>query len=103
MPAAPPSVLPPAPTLSPPQKEFATVFSPVNAPAETVPEAGDDTNQGLEVPELSLISKRSHWVLAQQRYAKSHRILANCRGAKDFRRFRNSQDGTWFSRSVLGA
>jgi hypothetical protein len=42
-------------------------------------------------------------VLAQQRYAKSHRILANCRGVKDFRRFRNSQDGTWFSRSVLGA
>jgi len=41
--------------------------------------------------------------LAQQRYAKSHRILANCRGVKDFRRFRNSQDGTWFSRSVLGA
>ncbi len=40
--------------------------------------------------------------LAQQRYAKSHRILANCRGVKDFRRFRNSQDGTWFSRSVLG-
>ena len=42
-------------------------------------------------------------MLAQQRYAKSHRILANCRGVKDFRRFRNSQDGTWFSRSVLGA
>ena len=42
-------------------------------------------------------------VLAQQRYAKSHRILANCRGVKDFRRFRNSQDGTRFSRSVLGA
>jgi hypothetical protein len=41
-------------------------------------------------------------VLAQQRYAKSHRILANCRGVKDFGRFRNSQDGTWFSRSVLG-
>jgi RNA-directed DNA polymerase len=39
----------------------------------------------------------------QQRYAKSHRILANCRAVKDFRRFRNSQDGTWFSRSVLGA
>jgi hypothetical protein len=42
-------------------------------------------------------------VLAQQRYAKSHRILANCRGVKDFRRFRNSQDGTWFSRRILGA
>jgi len=41
--------------------------------------------------------------LAQQRYAKSHRIFANSRGVKDFRRFRNSQDGTWFSRSVLGA
>jgi hypothetical protein len=41
--------------------------------------------------------------LAQQRYAKSHRILANCRGVKGFRRFRNSQDGTWFTRSVLGA
>jgi CubicO group peptidase (beta-lactamase class C family) len=41
--------------------------------------------------------------LAQQRYVKSHRILANCRAVKDFRRFRNSQDGTWFSRSVLGA
>ena len=41
--------------------------------------------------------------LAQQRYVKSHRILANYRGVKDFRRFRNSQDGTWFSRSVLGA
>jgi hypothetical protein len=40
--------------------------------------------------------------LAQQRYAKSHRILANCRGVKDFRRFRNCQDGTWFSESVLG-
>src|SRR6516165_10898715 len=36
--------------------------------------------------------------LAQQRYAKSNRILANCRGVKDFRRFRNSQDGTWFWR-----
>jgi hypothetical protein len=44
-----------------------------------------------------------HGGLAQQRYVKSHRILANCRGVKDFRRFRNSQDGTWFSRSVLGA
>src|SRR5260221_4491515 len=42
------------------------------------------------------------WVLAQQRYAKSHRSLANCRGVKDFRRFRNSQGGTWFSRSVWG-
>jgi hypothetical protein len=41
--------------------------------------------------------------LAQQRYVKSHRILANCLGVKDLRRFRNSQDGTWFSRSVLGA
>jgi integrase len=41
-------------------------------------------------------------VLAQQRYAKSHRILANCRDVKDFRRFRNSQDGTWFSRLILG-
>ena len=41
--------------------------------------------------------------LAQQRYVKSHRILANCRAVKDFRRFRNSQDGTCFSRSVLGA
>ena len=41
--------------------------------------------------------------LAQQRYAKSHRIFANSRGVKDFRRFRNSQDGTCFSRSVLGA
>jgi TIR domain len=40
--------------------------------------------------------------LAQQRYAKSHRILANYRGVEDFRRFRNSQHGTWFSRSVLG-
>jgi hypothetical protein len=41
--------------------------------------------------------------LAQQRYVKSHRILANCRSVKDFRRFRNSQDGTWFSRRILGA
>jgi len=41
--------------------------------------------------------------LAQQRYVKSHRILANSRCVKDLRRFRNSQDGTWFSRSVLGA
>ena len=40
---------------------------------------------------------------AQQRYVKSHRILANCRGVKDLRRFRNSQNGTWFGRSVLGA
>ena len=40
--------------------------------------------------------------LAQQRYVKSHRILANSRYVKDLRRFRNSQDGTWFSRSVLG-
>jgi PrpF protein len=34
--------------------------------------------------------------LAEQRYAKSHRIFANSLGVKDFRRFRNSQDGTWF-------
>jgi single stranded DNA-binding protein len=40
--------------------------------------------------------------LAQQRYVKSHRILANSRCVKDLRRFRNSQDGTWFSRSVWG-
>jgi hypothetical protein len=50
-----------------------------------------------------VLSLRSPWGLAQQKYAKSHRILANCRGVKDFRRFRNSQDGTWFSRSVLRA
>ena len=41
--------------------------------------------------------------LAQQRYAKSHRIFANSLGVKDFRQFRNSHDGTCFSRSVLGA
>src|SRR6266403_304087 len=58
-------------------------------------------------PELISYEEVTGWLyhlgLAQQRYAKSHRILANCRGVKDFRRFRNSQDGTWFSRSVLGA
>jgi hypothetical protein len=41
--------------------------------------------------------------LAQQRYVKSHRIFAKCRCIKDFRRFRNSQIGDLFSRSVLGA
>ena len=52
---------------------------------------------------LILSSKSVRMGLAQQRYAKSHRIFANSRGVKDFRRFRNSQDGTCFSRSVLGA
>jgi hypothetical protein len=46
---------------------------------------------------------RASMGLTQQRYAKSHRIFANSLGVKDFQRFRNSQDGTWFSRSVLGA
>ena len=41
--------------------------------------------------------------VAQQRYAKSHRIFANNLGVKDFRRFRNSQGGACFSRSVLAA
>ena len=41
--------------------------------------------------------------LAQQRYVKSHRIFAKFRFIKDFRRFRNSQIGDLFSRSVLGA
>ena len=41
--------------------------------------------------------------LAQQGYVKSHRILAKCRCIQDFRRFRNSQTGDLFSRSVLGA
>jgi hypothetical protein len=53
--------------------------------------------------DIADLDRVPHQVLAQQRYGKSHRILANCRGVKDFRRFRNSQDGTWFSRSVLGA
>jgi hypothetical protein len=42
------------------------------------------------------------WGLAKQRYVKSHRIFAKCRCIKDFRRFRNSQVGDLFSRSVLG-
>jgi len=57
----------------------------------------------LQTPDPQTRVGEINLVLAQQRYAKSHRILANCRGVKDFRRFRNSQDGTWFSRSVLGA
>jgi hypothetical protein len=42
------------------------------------------------------------WGLAKQRYVKSHRIFAKCRCIKDLRRFRNSQVGDLFSRSVLG-
>jgi hypothetical protein len=58
-------------------------------PADETFDVGVDTRTGVG--------------LAQQRYAKSHRIFANSLGVKDFRRFRNSQDGTCFSRSVLGA
>ena len=48
-------------------------------------------------------TERSYAGLAQQRYVKSHRIFAKCRCIKDFRRFRNSQIGDLFRRSVLGA
>ena len=34
---------------------------------------------------------------------QDYRIFAKCRCIKDFRRFRNSQIGDLFSRSVLGA